>query len=105
MQIIKIKLIQITTYLRFSSLAWVAVRLSEGLDSHWRPNIVHRHDWHAGLVHVYIKASEIATGIKTIKTVFTIHNLAYQGLFPLSVFSELDLLGHFLSINGLEFYG
>ncbi len=37
-------------YLRFASLAWVAVRLSEELYSHWRPNIVHSHDWHAGLV-------------------------------------------------------
>ena len=37
-------------YLRFASLAWVAVRLSEELDSHWRPNIAHSHDWHAGLV-------------------------------------------------------
>ncbi|MFV9972909.1 MAG: glycogen/starch synthase [Francisella endosymbiont of Hyalomma asiaticum] len=32
-----------------------------------------------------MKVSEIATWIKTVKNVFTIHNLAYQGLFPLSV--------------------
>lgn len=37
-------------YLRFASLAWVTVRLSEELNSHWRPNIAHSHDWHAGLV-------------------------------------------------------
>lgn len=92
-------------YLRFALLAWLAARLAEGLDSCWRPDIVHSHDWHAGLVPAYIKATEIATGIKSVKTVFTIHNLAYQGLFPLSIFSELDLPGHFLSINGLEFYG
>ncbi|MBK2357151.1 glycogen synthase GlgA [Francisella hispaniensis] len=92
-------------YLRFALLAWVAARLAEGLDSCWRPDIVHSHDWHAGLVPAYIKATEIVTGIKSVKTVFTIHNLAYQGLFPLSIFSELDLPGHFLSINGLEFYG
>ncbi|AXH33533.1 glycogen synthase GlgA [Francisella opportunistica] len=92
-------------YLRFALLAWVAARVAEGLDHQWRPDIVHSHDWHAGLVPAYIKATELATGIKTVKTVFTIHNLAYQGLFPLSVFSELDLPAHFLSINGLEFYG
>ncbi|MDE4953218.1 glycogen/starch synthase, partial [Francisella tularensis subsp. holarctica] len=53
----------------------------------------------------YIKASELASGKKAVKTVFTVHNIAYQGLFPMSVFTELDLQGIFLSMNGLEFYG
>ncbi|MBK2111974.1 glycogen synthase GlgA [Francisella tularensis subsp. novicida FSC159] len=92
-------------YLRFALLGWVAARISEGLDAKWKPEIVHSHDWHAGLVPAYIKASELASGKKAVKTVFTVHNLAYQGLFPMSVFAELDLPGIFLSMNGLEFYG
>ncbi|MDE4951066.1 glycogen/starch synthase, partial [Francisella tularensis] len=42
---------------------------------------------------------------KAVKTVFTVHNLAYQCLIPMSVFTELDLPGIFLSMNGLEYYG
>ncbi|MFC4892010.1 glycogen synthase GlgA [Pseudofrancisella aestuarii] len=92
-------------YLRFALLGWVAARLADGLDSQWKPEIIHGHDWHAGLVPAYLKATEIATGIKAVKSVFTIHNLAYQGVFPLSVFSDLDLPNYFLGMDGIEFYG
>ena len=44
----------------------------------WKSDIVHCHDWTTGLVPYYLKYFKVDT-----KTVFTIHNLAYQGVFPL----------------------
>ncbi|MGD8238300.1 MAG: glycogen synthase GlgA [Armatimonadota bacterium] len=53
----------------------------------WEPDVVHCHDWHAGIVPVYLK--RLAPGPRP-ATVFTIHNLAYQGAFPKTA---ADLLG------------
>lgn len=91
-------------YLRFALLGWVAARIAEGIDEKFKPDIVHAHDWHAGLVPAYLTASRMYTGTK-VKSVFTVHNLAYQGIFPCSVFAELDLPEQFMAVNGLEFYG
>jgi starch synthase len=53
----------------------------------WEPDVVHCHDWHTGIVPVYLK--RLSPGPSP-ATVFTIHNLAYQGMFPKSA---ADLLG------------
>lgn len=92
-------------YLRFALLGYIAMQLANGLDSSWRAQVVHGHDWHAGLAAAYLKAAEIANGIPLAGSVFTIHNLAYQGVFPSHTFSELDLPPQFFHINGLEFHG
>jgi hypothetical protein len=49
-------------YQRFALLGWIAARLAEGLDPSWQPQVVHAHDWHAGLAPAYLKAAEQATG-------------------------------------------
>lgn len=85
---------------RFALLGWVAARLAAGLDPFWRPEVVHAHDWHAGLAPAYLRALG-----STAKSVFTIHNLAYQGLFPAQSLSSLDLPEYFFDINGLEYHG
>ena len=90
---------------RFALLGWIAAQLAQGLDPSWRPQIVHAHDWHAGLAPAYLKAAEQATGRRIAGSVQTIHNLAYQGNFPAHVFGELHLPGHFYAADGLEFYG
>jgi starch synthase len=64
-----------------------------------KPNIVHCHDWQASLVPVYLKLTDTK-----IPTVFTIHNLAYQGLFDQSKFGVLSLPSSLFQITGLEFY-
>lgn len=92
-------------YRRFALLGYLAAKLAAGEDSQWRPEVVHGHDWHAGLTFAYLKAHEVRTGSKLAGSVFTVHNLAYQGVFPQSVFTELDLPEEFFDINGLEFYG
>jgi starch synthase len=85
---------------RFALLGWVAAALGQGADPNWRPDIVHAHDWHAGLASPYLKA-----GASPVPSIFTVHNLAYQGFFPAGVFPELSLPGNFYSIDGIEFYG
>ncbi|MBV8776932.1 MAG: glycogen synthase GlgA, partial [Alphaproteobacteria bacterium] len=85
---------------RFGLLDWVAAALGSGADPNWRPDIVQAHDWHAGLAPPYLRAANAA-----VASIFTIHNLAYQGFFPAGTFPELSLPAHFYGIDGLEFYG
>jgi starch synthase len=51
-------------YRRFALLGWVAAQLAGSLDSEWSAEVVHGHDWHAGLAPAYLKAEEIRTGQK-----------------------------------------
>lgn len=90
---------------RFALLGWVGAQLAQGLDPGWRPDVVHSHDWHAALAPAYLRAAEQATGKRQAASVLTIHNLAYQGLFPAYLFGELDLPPAFFDVNGAEFYG
>ncbi len=86
---------------RFALLAWAAAALAGGADPNWRPDIVHAHDWHAGLAPAYLKAEAAPAAA----SVFTVHNLAYQGSFPAGVFPELSLPAGFYGLDGVEFYG
>jgi starch synthase len=88
---------------RFALLGWVAAALARGADPDWRPDIVHGHDWHAGLAPAYLAAAPPADS--TARTVFTIHNLAYRGLFPAAFFGDLALPGGFFAADGVEFHG
>ncbi|WP_035057371.1 glycogen synthase GlgA [Andreprevotia chitinilytica] len=85
---------------RFALLGWLAAELASGLDPFWRPDVVHGHDWHAGLAPAYL----VARG-RPAKSVLTVHNMAYQGLFPAKVFGELALPEHFFDVAGVEFHG
>lgn len=90
--------------LRFAALGWAAATLGQGLDPDWVPDVIHCHDWHTGLAPAYGRAFADA-GHATPSTVFTIHNLAYQGLFPKAVFPQLGLPAACFGIDGLEFFG
>jgi len=89
---------------RFALLGRVAAQLAEGLDPGWRPQVVHGHDWHAALAPVYLRAASARLHRRLAGTVFTIHNLAFQGLFPMSVRGELDLPAEYFGLEALEFY-
>ncbi len=80
---------------RFAMLGWTAAQLAQQLDPAWAPQIVHAHDWHAGLAPAYLKAAERERGKPSARTVFTIHNLAYQGIFPAHQFGQLGLPSDF----------
>jgi starch synthase len=89
-------------HLRFGLLGWIAAHLAGGeLDARWQPQIVHGHDWHAGLAPVYMSTHPLIAA----RSVFTIHNLAYQGLFALDECGALGLPRHSLTPAGLEFHG
>ena len=90
--------------LRFAALGWAAATLGQGLDPDWVPDVIHCHDWHTGLAPAYVRAFADA-GRATPSTVFTIHNLAYQGLFPAAVFPQLGLPAACFDVDGLEFFG
>ncbi|WP_277584259.1 glycogen synthase GlgA [Psychrobacillus antarcticus] len=72
-----------------------------------RPDIIHCHDWQTGLLPVQLKANYKDNPFyQGIKTVFTIHNLRYQGVYPKSVLSDLlDLSESYFHMDALEFYG
>jgi starch synthase len=87
---------------RFALLGWAAAHLAAGeLDPAWRPDILHAHDWHAALACSYLRAHPGAHA----RSVFTIHNLAFQGLFAQDDFGLLDLPRRFMQPDGLEFHG
>lgn len=66
----------------------------------WQPEVVHCHDWQTGLVPALL-----AQEIRRPASVFTIHNLAYQGLFSWETFQALDIPPALWSMHAMEFYG
>lgn len=88
--------------LRFGLLAHAAAFVANGwADQRWRPDIVHAHDWHAGLVPLLLAQNSRAR----VGSVLTIHNLAYQGLFASDELSRLGLPNDPLLYGTFEFYG
>lgn len=87
---------------RFALLGWAAAWLSLGADPSWRPDVLHLHDWHTALAPLYMQLSR--TGTRP-PAVFTVHNLAYQGLFPLAAAPRLGLPPAVLQMHGVEFHG
>lgn len=89
--------------LRFSLLSRAALECAVRMGE--RPDVIHAHDWQTGLVPVYVR--ERFGGHPAFRgtgTVFTIHNLAYQGIFGRDVLPQLDLPGDVLTGEGLEFW-
>ncbi len=87
--------------LRFALLNHVAALIADGLgDEPWRPDVVHCHDWHAGLVPLLMAGRARPRP----PTLLTLHNLAYQGIFPLEQFDRLGL-SHPDAYAAVEFFG
>ena len=71
-----------------------------------KPDVIHCHDWQSGLIPVYLKTLYQGDPFfKKTKTVFTIHNLAYQGNFPPDSFPLTGLSWDEFRLERLEFYG
>ena len=72
----------------------------------WIPDIIHCNDWQCGLIPAYLKTVyKDEEQFKNFKTLFTIHNLAYQGTFPKSVFKKIGIPEELNSEKGIEIYG
>jgi starch synthase len=89
---------------RFALLGWAGAQIARGLDPHWQPEMVHAHDWHAALAPAYL-AFAPPDGRPRVGSVFTVHNLAYQGLFAPWHFAELGLPAAAYGMSGLEYHG
>ena len=88
-------------HLRYGALGWAAAKVAwDGLAG-WKPDIVNAHDWQAGLVPAYLKLGARPAP----PTVITIHNIAFQGLFPQSSVEALGLPDSAFTVDGYEFYG
>ena len=86
---------------RFGLLGWIAAHMAAGeLDPTWRPDVIHTHDWHTGLTPLYLAQNPAART----PTVFTIHNLAFQGAFPMDCLADLSLPIRRLMPHGIEFH-
>jgi starch synthase len=85
---------------RFGVLGRAAADIALGFVPEFLPDLVHAHDWQAGLAPAYLRYLGIPR-----PSVMTIHNIAFQGTFPAGVFGELELPPHAAGIDGLEYYG
>jgi starch synthase len=96
---------------RFAALSWVGARIArEGLED-WKPDILHAHDWQAGLAPAYLAyQGEAGQGVAGrgaggVKSVITVHNIAFQGWAPAQMLGILRLPGHAFHPDALEYYG
>ncbi len=86
---------------RFAALCAVAADIGQGALPGWRPDVVHCHDWQAGLVPAYLHYR----GGPRPATVMTVHNLAFAGRAAAALRAALHLPPEAMAIEGLEFYG
>ena len=86
---------------RYGCFAEAVARLALGEETRgWKADVVHGNDWQCGLAAAWLALRDPAP-----RFVFTIHNLAYGGLFPRSAFELLGLPPGWWAIDGLEFHG
>ncbi len=72
----------------------------------WVPDVLHAHDWQGGLIPIYLRSQYASRGFAaTVRTVLTLHNVGYQGIFPAAQFPLLGLDANYFAPHGLEFYG
>jgi starch synthase len=84
---------------RFAALCWVAAGLARaGLPDGWRPDVVHAHDWQAGLTPAYLAEGGCPS-------VITVHNIAFQGWAPADRLAGLRLRAADFHPGALEYYG
>jgi starch synthase len=86
---------------RFATFSYAAAQIALGsIDSDWSAHLVHANDWQCALIPAYLEWSQ-----RPLPTVFTIHNLAYQGVFSRDTLPRLGIPAQSFHIDGVEFYG
>lgn len=86
---------------RFAALARAAAAIGQGALAEFVPDVVHAHDWQAGLAPAYLHYA----GRPRPGTVMTVHNLSFQGEFGSGLLDALGLPWHAYAIDGVEYYG
>lgn len=88
--------------LRFAALSFAAAEIGKaGLNDGWKPEVIHAHDWQAGLVPAYLKADPK----NKVATVMTVHNIAFQGLAPAAMLGAMNLPLDDYTSGDLEYWG
>ncbi|WP_299132433.1 glycogen synthase GlgA [uncultured Amaricoccus sp.] len=85
---------------RFAALSRAGADIAAGILPDFHPDIVHAHDWQAGLTPAYMRYSGIQR-----PSIVTIHNIAFQGHFGAQVFGGLELPTYAFALDGVEYYG
>lgn len=88
---------------RFAEFSRAAIEFAKQV---WMPDIIHCHDWQTALVPVLLRtqyANDVQ--LQSLTTVFTVHNMGYQGLFPRESMEKIGLPESLFRIDALEFYG
>jgi starch synthase len=86
---------------RFAALSRVGADIGQGRLATWTPDIVHLHDWQAGLTAAYLTYAEAPRpGV-----VMTVHNLAFQGQFDRRLMASIGLPAWAFTQDGVEYYG
>jgi starch synthase len=85
---------------RFATLAYAGARIAREGIAGWRPDVLHAHDWQAGLAPAYLK---LWSGGPT--SVITIHNIAFQGAFDAGLIHALRLPREGFHPEGYEYWG
>jgi len=86
--------------IRFGALCQVAADLAEKGLGKWKPDIVHVHDWQAGLTPLYLHQRGC-----NVPCVVSIHNVAFQGVFDAGLLEKLGISEHYFTPEGIEYYG
>ena len=86
---------------RFAALGAAAAEIGRGCIASFVPDVVHAHDWQAGLAPAYLHYG----GTPRPRTVMTVHNLAFQGQYPASLLATLGLPPRAWALDGVEYFG
>jgi len=88
---------------RFAEFSRAAIECMKRV---WLPDLIHCHDWQAALVPVLLRTQHANDPVvRSLPVILTIHNLAYQGVFPQTVLQEIGLSERLFTVDALEFYG
>ncbi|MBZ0128100.1 MAG: glycogen synthase GlgA [Rhodobacteraceae bacterium] len=90
----------VDNHLRFGLLGWLGAEIARSGIAGWQPDVIHAHDWQAGLTPVYARQRGGA-----VPCVLTIHNIAFQGNFPATTMGALDLDPKGFTQDGYEYFG
>lgn len=66
------------------------------------PHVIHTHDWQTALIPLYLSTDHSLTEIRT---VFTIHNMGYQGIAPHDAMRSIGIPERYFTLDGIEYYG
>lgn len=88
---------------RFAEFCGAAIEFCKRV---WMPDVIHCHDWQAGLVPVLLRTRYVKDpALQELPVVFTIHNMGYHGAFPRETMKKIGLPEILFGIDAMEFYG